>query len=337
MPGVSYIEEEGFAVGTQTSPDWHLDRLDQVIPTLDHTYSPIGNGAGVDVYILDSGINYDHEEFEYRAKYAGLDPTDDYNAEFPDSDPVRQYGRDCNGHGTHVASLCGGKTYGAAKKVTLYSVRVLGCNNAGAWSTVLTGLEHAVSMAEQTNRPSILSMSLSGDHYFVVNDAIRNALDRGVHAIMAAGNGGSDACSRSPASTQGGIAVGGTRQGDGLYLLGPGSNFGACVSIFAPGERILGAEWMCKNCSTFLSGTSMSTPLVSGLAAITLSREPLLSPEQLKAKLVERSVKDAISFNGMPEEYKTTTPNRMATIEGKTSSRFNMGISPIWLQQMLVR
>lgn len=317
MPAVDYIEEEGFAVGTQSNPMWHLDRLDQLVPTLDNTYWPIGDASGVDVYILDSGINYHHQEFEYRAKYAGLDPTDDINSQNPDSTTVRQYGNDCHGHGTHVASLCGGKTYGAAKKVTLYSIRVLGCNNAGPWGGVLTGIEHAVTMSERSNRPSIMSMSFSGNHYVVVNDAVTNAINKGMHAIMAAGNGGRDACSRSPASTQRGIAVGGTKQGDGLYLLGPGTNSGRCVDIFAPGERILGADWTCNNCSKFLSGTSMSTPLVSGLAAILLGREPLLSPDRLKSKLIEESIKDAINYNGMLEKLKAVTPNRLATIQGE--------------------
>lgn len=318
MPAVDYIEEEGYAVGVQASPEWHLDRLDQVLPRLDHRYWPIGDASGVDVFILDSGIEYEHEEFEYRAKYAGMDPTDDYNTNFPEAPVPRRYGRDCHGHGTHVASLCGGKTYGTAKKVTLYSVRVLNCNNAGPWSVVLRGIDFAVGMAERTHRPSILSMSFSGDRYTVVNNAIHSALDnRGVHVVMASGNGMNDACSRSPASTRRAITVGGTRQGDGLYLLGPGTNFGACVDIFAPGERILAADWTCRNCSRFLSGTSMSTPIVSGLAAIRLGREPLLSADDLKKKLIEESVKDAISYEGMPERLRAVTPNRLAVIQGR--------------------
>ena len=320
---MDYIEEEGFAVGTQEIPEWHLDRLDQALPTLDGAYWPIGDGAGVDVYIMDSGINYDHEEFENRAKYSGRDPTDEYNANLPDVELTPQYGRDCHGHGTHVSSLCGGKTYGSAKKVTLYSVRVLGCNNAGPWSVVLDGLEHAVSMAEKSNRPTILSMSFSGDRYQVVNDAIVNTLRRGIQCVMAAGNGQEDACSRSPASVGRTITVGGTKQGDGLYLLGSGTNFGSCVDIFAPGERVLAADWSCVNCSRHLSGTSMATPLVSGLAAILLSKEPRLTPDKLKEKLIEASIKDAIDFTGMPVHQKPTTLNRLASIQGmyvRTSS-----------------
>jgi proprotein convertase subtilisin/kexin type 9 len=321
MPAVDYVEEEGFAVGTQSIPEWHLDRLDQIDPMLDNSYWPIGDAQGIDVYVLDTGINYEHEEFEYRAKYAGRDPTDEYNANnFPESNMVRQYGNDCNGHGTHVASLCGGKTYGSAKKVTLYSVRVLGCNNAGPWSGVLDGIDHVVKMVERTNRPSIMSMSFSGSNYQVINDAITSALNSGVMSIVAAGNGREDACSRSPASHRRVITVGGTRQGDGLYLVGSGTNFGRCIDIFAPGERVLAADHTCTNCSKHLSGTSMSTPLVSGLAAIMLGKEPLLSVDQLKEKLISQSLKGAIDYSGMPGSQRAVTPNRLATVMGENNA-----------------
>lgn len=314
MPLVSYIEEEGFAVGTRTNPEWHLDRLDQREPQLDSRYWPISEGEGVDVFVLDSGISYDHKEFEYRAKYPGLDPVDEYRRS--EEDYVRRFGADCHGHGTHVASLCGGRTYGSAKKVTLYSVRVLECTNSGPWSAVISGIEYVVEMAERTNRPTIMSMSFSGDHYTVVDEVVIAALDKGIHIVVAAGNGGDDACSRSPASVSRAITVGGTRQGDGLYSVGTGTNFGACIDIFAPGEAILAADMNCNNCSQRWSGTSMSTPLVSGLAALILSREPLLSPAQLKTRLIEESVKGILNFDDMPSRYRQVTPNRLAITTG---------------------
>ncbi len=322
MPAVDYIEEEGFAEGVQSDDpftiEWHLDRLDQSHPSLDHKYWPIGDGAGVDAYILDSGLDYDHEEFEYRAKYPGKDPTDDYNAEV-DNGFEEQFGRDCNGHGTHVASLCGGKTYGTAKKVTLYSVRVLGCNNAGPWSGVLSGIDFVMTMMEKTNRPSLISMSLSGGFYRTVNDAVARVASSGIQSIMAAGNGMKDSCSRSPASSNVGITVAGTREGDGLYVVGPGTNFGRCVDIFAPGERIIGADWTCRNCTKYLSGTSMATPMVTGLAAIMLGREPLMTPAKLKEKLIQQSTKEAVNYNGNTNFR--DTPNRLATIQGKNTRR----------------
>ena len=313
---MDYIEEEGYAVGEQIDLEWHLDRLDQVGSHLDSAYRPIGDGEGVDVYILDSGINYDHEEFEYRAKYTGIDPTDEYNVLLANN-ATPLLGRDCHGHGTHVASLCGGKTYGSAKKVTLYSVRVLGCDNSGPWSVILRGLEHAVEMAERTHRPSILSMSWSGGHYQLVEQALTNVINRGLHAVAAAGNGQRDACTRTPARNMKVITVGGTRRGDGLYLLGSGTNFGGCVDIFAPGERILAADWRCENCSKVLSGTSMSAPLVSGLAAIKLSREPLMKPDRLKRELIEEATLNIINFQGINEDFREATPNRLVTIKGR--------------------
>lgn len=316
MPSVHYIEEEGYAEGDLGDPEWHLDRLDQRTPELDLSYAPIGDGSGADIYILDSGINYDHEEFEYRAKYAGRDPTDEYNLANSDSVKLLR-GRDCHGHGTHVSSLSGGKTYGSAKKARLFSVRVLGCSNSGPWSGVLAGLDTVADRVQKTNRPSIVSMSLSGPYNQATNDAVIKLVNQGVHVVVAAGNGGKDACVRTPASNRLVITVAGSRRGDGLYLLGVGSNFGSCVDIFAPGESIRAADWSCSNCSVEYSGTSMSTPLVSGLAAIKLTQEPLMSPANLKRALIDESIKDALDFTGIPAVFRTTTVNRLITIPGE--------------------
>ena len=316
MPHVDYIEEEGIVEGYQDEYlDWHLDRLDQYKLPLDYFYRPIGDGAGVDVYILDSGISYQHEEFEYRAKYGGYDPVDAYeerNANF-----VRRRGQDCHGHGTHVASLCGGKTYGSAKKVTLYSIRVLRCDNTAPWSTVLDGLEYCGSVIPERGRPAIVSLSLGGDYLRVVNDQIRSLHQQGIHVVTAAGNGKNDACFKSPASSDFAITVGGTSITDGLYLRGSGTNYGRCVDVFAPGETVQAADYSCNNCSIRFSGTSMSTPIVSGIAAIHLSRQPILTPNQLKQKIIDESIKDVINFTGIPPNSWTDTPNKLITMPGK--------------------
>lgn len=320
MPAVDYIEEEGYAVGDEIEDivQWHLDRLDQSDYPLDLSYSPIGEGEGVDIYVLDSGINYDHQEFEYRAKYAGYDPVDEYTIDNDLQDNYeRRYGRDCHGHGTHVSSLSAGKTFGSARRANVYSVRVLACNNAAPWTVILDGLDYVARVVPQRNRPAVVSMSLSGDFYRVVNNAVANLVRQGIHVVTAGGNGQLDACSRSPASSTSTITVGGTRNGDGLYLLGAGTNFGRCIDIFSPGEKILAADWKCLNCSKSLSGTSMSTPIVSGVAAIHLSHQPLLTPEELKQKLIEESLKDVLNFGGIPTEYLSKTPNRLLHIPGE--------------------
>ncbi len=320
---MDYIEEEGIAEGVQDeSLKWHLDRLDQAGLPLDLFYNPIGEGQGVDVYILDTGINYHHEEFEYRAKYAGYDPVDAYEEnldeeEVPGGTFERRYGADCHGHGTHVASLSGGKTYGSAKKVTIYSVRVLQCNNAAPWSTVLDGLDYVYRITYNRGRPAIASLSLGGSYYQTVNNAMETLYGVGIPVIVAAGNGVADSCYRSPASSNFALTVAGSRDGDRMYTLGSGTNYGACVNIFAPGESILSADYRCANCSVVFSGTSMSAPIVSGVAAIHLSRQPLLTPYQLFQKMINESIKDALNFTGIPRDAWEVTPNRLIHVQGE--------------------
>ena len=318
LNAVNYIEEEGIAKGTQDERlMWYLDRIDQFSLPLDYHYSPIGGGEGVDVYILDSGINYDHDEFESRAKYAGYDAVDAYES-FGNSTAQLRKGRDCHGHGTHVASLCGGKTFGAAKKVMLYSLRVLRCDNSAPWSVVLDGLDNAAKLISERKRPAVISMSLGGGYHQAINDMLQAMEHKGFNVVVAAGNGKSDACRNSPASSPHVITVGGTRDGDNIYDYGSGTNYGRCVDVFAPGQSIKAADYLCANCSVTFSGTSMSTPLVSGVAAVYLSRQPLLSVTELKEKIVSESVEGKIDFMGIPVEYWTQTPNRLLQVPGNS-------------------
>lgn len=316
LPGIDYIEEEGFAVGDQNDSilPWHVDRIDQASLPLDFNYSPIGDGNGVDVYILDSGINYDHEEFESRAKYGGYDPVDAYNGD--DSSVPKQYGRDCHGHGTHVASLCGGKTYGSAKKVNVYSIRVLACNNAAPWSVVIDGLDYVSKVFPQRGRPVVLSMSLSGAYHRTVNDIVEKLTSEGITVVTVAGNGKADSCSRSPASANSAITVGASSSVDGLYS---STNYGLCVDVFAPGSRILAADHNCTNCSKYLSGTSMAAPIVSGIVAVHLSRKPRLTPSAVKQLLISETVDDVLVYDEeiIPVSSWDLTKNRLVQLTGK--------------------
>ena len=321
FPEVDYIEEEGIVTGTQDrSLPWYLDRIDQSKLPLDSSYNPIGDGSGVDVYILDTGIDYKHSEFEYRAKYGGYDAVDEYER-------TTRKGSDCHGHGTYVASLCGGKTYGAAKKVTLFSIRVLRCNNTAPYSFVLNGLDYVARTVQQRHRPTIVLLSFEGSIRHTINNAIASiTTNQGVLVITAAGNGRVNSCTVSPGSSEYAVTVAATREGDGLYLSGEGTNYGSCVDIFAPGESILAADAQCQNCSKYSSGTSVAAPLVTGVAAVYLSQQPLLTPTELKQKLIDESVKGIINFTGIPLNYRSQTPNRFLHIPGECLPEVNVRI-----------
>ena len=202
---------------------------------------------------IHAGIHYTHHEFEGRANYSGKDPMDDYLG-------TNQEGLDCNGHGTHVASIAAGITYGAAKKANLYSVRVLDCSGWGPWSVIMAGMSHAAQRANETGRPSIISMSLSGGYTESVDNLVTAIVQSNISIIVAAGNERNYACNYSPASNSLAITVGGSREGGGMYYW---SNGGSCVDIIAPALNVSGAGIHCNNCTLQMSGTSMATPLVT--------------------------------------------------------------------------
>ena len=259
---------------------------------------------------------YDHEEFEGRAEYPGFDPVDSATGSY-------QQGSDCDGHGTHVASLAAGRVYGAAKKTRIYSVRVLNCYGSGSLSTIISGINYAAEKASETGRPSIISMSLGGPYSHSLNLAVANAVNGnedlgipGVTVVVAAGNSYfSDACNYSPASTPEAITVGSSTIENQLSYF---TNIGPCVDIFAPGSDIYAASLDCTTCYTYLSGTSMATPLVSGVIAIMLGRQPQLTPAEVYQLMIDNSIKDGLNFSAAPFYASLeNTVNRLLHIQGK--------------------
>ena len=277
------------------------------------------------IIIKHAGINFDHNEFELsRALYPGYDPVDAYNVRSSPS-TAPQNGRDCHGHGTHVASLAVGTKSGSAPKAHVYSVRVLNCENFGPWSVVIDGINYAVQQIKASGRPSVISMSLAGGTFQAMDDAISSAHSMGITVVVAAGNDRGDACHNSPARSTHAITVGGTAQGDKIYTA---TNGGACVDILAPGQSVSGADYSCNTCSTLKSGTSMSTPIVSGVVAGLFEKQPLLTPNQVKNRLIQDSLKSLIvnfiDFDVVA--LRTSTPNRLLNVIGKQYS-FNCFIA----------
>src|SRR5690606_626468 len=234
-------------------------------------------GAGTTAYILDTGINRTHADFGDRVDegYDAIDFGGDAS--------------DCNGHGTHVAGTIGGTEYGLAKETTLVPVRVLDCSGTGSYAGIIAGIDW---IAENASGPSVANMSLGGTFSQALNDVVAEAIDAGVTFAVAAGNEGSDACDISPASEPSTITVGATDSDD---VATPWSNWGDCVDILAPGHEITSAWIEGDDAANTISGTSMATPHVAGVAALYLEANPDAAPAEVADALTANAVQDAVS------------------------------------------
>ena len=260
-------------------PAWGLDRIDQRESTLNDQYNYNLTGSGVDVYVFDSGINAYHDEFEGRVK-PGYSVVDDGYG----------YG-DCNGHGSHTASLIGGKTYGVAKNVRLIPVRVLNCSNSNSSSATLYPAIDWIINDHQIGKPAVVNMSVGMPKSAAFNEAVRKLIDNGLIVVGAAGNQNRDACLYSPASEPMIITVGGTDKAD---IRGTQSNYGSCVDLFAPGWDLVGAWVGGPDVYRSSSGTSNAAPIVSGIAALMLEKNPSLTQAQIEEKLKSTATADVI-------------------------------------------
>lgn len=268
MPGVVHVEEDqvvyaSASVGRsnddnaklmkQFNATWNLARISSHKLPSENTYMYSKSaGKGVDVYVVDTGVDVTNPEFEGRATWGKTIP------KFSDDS-------DGNGHGTHCAGIVGSKTFGVAKKAKIHAVKVLRADGSGAISDVIGGIEFVVKehkrlkLLDDTQK-TVLSMSLGGGKSTVINNAVKAAYNAGIHVVVAAGNEYSDACLSSPSSSPYAITVGATTEDDELADF---SNYGSCVDILAGGKKIE-SLWLGKTKTRILDGTSMATPQVSG-------------------------------------------------------------------------
>jgi subtilisin family serine protease len=298
--GINNLGDNGSGISEPTT-SWGLDRINQRRLPLDgNAYRGPYTGNGVDVYLLDSGISTSHNEFQGRAS-CSLNVVDQTTTRCPDG----------TGHGTHVAGIIGGRTYGVAPSVQLKSVKVLDNNGDGYSSWVMEGLEHVIQQAgssSNNNKPIVVNLSLGAHNSDALNQAVDAAAAAGVVFVASAGNDGINACRKAPAGSKLAITVGSISNDDTVDSF---SNYGECVDIFAPGSNIESASAANDNQSRFMTGTSQAAPHVAGVAALLLEQNPNLSTQDVWEKMKNDATNSAISMGFFSNHAMQGSPNRL--------------------------
>ncbi|GMG51595.1 unnamed protein product [Ambrosiozyma monospora] len=259
----------------------HLVRLSQWGPVEEgeneYYYDGSYQGEGVINYVIDTGINTDLPEFEGRAI---LGPNFSFDAK----------NADYIGHGTHVAGIIGSATYGVAKKTTMMSIKVLDRFGQGSLSSVIAGIEYAVNHRKENDALGVANLSLGAARSPILNNAVRAAYESGLFVVSAAGNSNVDACLTSPGGSPYAYTVGAID--DSKDTIAAFSNYGSCVNIFAPGVNVDSLSNDPEVDSIKMSGTSMASPIVCGLAAIELGKGTPMDeiPQVLKDDAVSGAI-----------------------------------------------
>lgn len=286
---VAFVEEDGMVYldATQSGATWGLDRIDQRNRPLNGTYIYNTTATNVRTYIIDSGVLASHSQFGGRVSGGASYINDGRGTS------------DCNGHGTHVAGTVAGSVHGVAKGARIVPVRVFGCTGGSSNSTIIAGIDW---VRANHVKPAVANMSLGGGASSATDTATNNLINAGVTVVVAAGNSNANACNYSPARVANAITVGSTTNTDARSSF---SNFGSCVNIFAPGSSITSAWYTSNTATNSISGTSMASPHVAGVAALYLAGAPSASPATVRNYVYSRATTNVLTGIG------SGSPNRM--------------------------
>jgi subtilisin family serine protease len=280
MMYASDLEQPSCHNAPEGAPSWGLCRISERSLRIDNIYAePIKNGVDVDVYVIDTGIYVEHDDFDNNRAIFGFKAESSWS------------NTDGNGHGTHVASTIGGVTYGVAKKVDLIAVKVLSDGGSGTNAGVIAGVDWVTGRARNGDKRVVGNMSLGGGLSTALNNACNNAVDAGVFMAVAAGNDNANACSYSPASAAKVTTAGATDRTDARSTF---SNWGTCVDIFGPGTSITAAWIGSRTAVRTISGTSMASPHIAGIGALIFSENPNWNSDEVKAEVISTATNGAI-------------------------------------------
>ncbi len=293
---VLYIEEDGYTSAVAETVPAGVFRIDG------EPGRTSGNGAGVTVAVIDTGIDYNHADLT-----AGV--TDHVDCILGNSNCMRTTksacdhagtnGLDNNGHGTHVAGTIAaransGDVVGVAPGANLVAVKVLGADGNGCNSWVVAGIDYVAGQG--ATKIQVANMSLGGGISSATDSAVRRAVDANITMVVAAGNSGADTINTSPGREEKAITVSALADSDGqpggfgaATGYGPDdsfasfSNYGNPIDVIAPGVAILST---CMGGGTCIkSGTSMATPSVAGVVALYLQQHPGTAPAAVSLAL----------------------------------------------------
>jgi cerevisin len=277
------------AADSQTNAVWNLQAISTRQPVggtdpeqeiYTYTYNqPIGDG--VDIYVIDTGVYIEHDEFQGRASWGWA------------AQGLTQ--EDGNGHGTHVAGIAAGEFYGVAKKANIIAVRVLGADGQGSDANGIDGINWVAANVWVTGRPSIACMAWTVPFNKGVNDATTVLIVDRITVVAAAGNDARDASGYSPASAPAVVVVGSS---DITNAMMSDSNFGDILNVFAPGVDILSAYIPEPDDLAIISGTSQACAHVAGIAAALRSQDATLTPGPMFEKILSLATQNVIT--GVP-------------------------------------
>jgi subtilisin family serine protease len=292
---VQYIEEDSVVQLSncfeEKDATWGLVRTNQKDLKLPGSYFYADNTKDVVGYVVDTGIYLEHNDFGGRATWGA-----NFAGDGKDSDG--------NGHGTHVAGTMVGFKYGLAKYAEIIAVKVLDSRGSGTNTGVISGVQWVAdyNKNKRGGKIGVANMSLGGLKSTALNTAVTNAIANNVLFVVAAGNDNKDSCNYSPASAKGALTVAASDNTDTKAYF---SNFGSCVDVYAPGVAITSTWITGPDSNNTISGTSMASPHVAGLALKVVAENPTLDQAAIFDVIINAASKDLIKSNP------TATPNKL--------------------------